>query len=66
MPNHSFPPLRDWNELPIEVRNSPTLYTFNEHMKTHFMQPRKIPWYGVEDRECDIHHARMRLGCSTC
>ena len=56
--------VRDWNALPIELRNAHSLHIFKRSLHAHFAPPPKIPWYGRGDRLCDIHHARMRVGCS--
>ncbi len=56
--------VREWNVLPIDVREAPSLESFSRHLKQLFPAPRKIPWYGLGDRFLDIHHTRLRLGCS--
>ncbi len=56
--------VRDWNALPLELRNSLSLHSFNVSLHYLFSPPPKTPWYGQGDRFLDIHHTRMRLGCS--
>ena len=56
--------VREWNALPQHIRHATTVEGFTVCIKKHFKSPPKTPWYGCGDRHSDIHHARMRLGCS--
>ena len=56
---------RDWNELPLTLRNCDTINSFSRGLANHFARPPKIPWYGIGDRKCDVYLARMRLECSS-
>ena len=56
--------VKDWNTLPIDIRHSPSLHTFNHRLKLHISSTPKRPWYGQGHRFADIHHTRMRIGCS--
>ena len=56
--------VREWNELPQHIRQSPSLDSFNRALFTHFKSPTKTPWYGRGERPLDVHHTRLRLGCS--
>ena len=55
---------KDWNDLPVVVKAAPSIYTFNRMLKLHISAPPKISWYGIGNRFYDIHHSRMRIGCS--
>lgn len=55
--------IRDWNNLPISTRNSPTIGTFKNKLK-----PRKHTTplcYNSGERKNQILHCRLRLGCSS-
>ncbi len=41
-----------------------SLNSFSRRLLVHFAPPPKLPWYGKGERNLDIHHTRMRLGCS--
>ena len=58
--------IREWNSLPMEVRNSPTLCTctFKTLLLKHFPRPVKHIWFNTGNRFLNIHHTRIRLGCS--
>ena len=56
--------IREWNSLPMEVRNSPTLCTFKTRLLKHFPRPVKHIWFNTGNRFLNIHHTRIRLGCS--
>ena len=56
--------IKEWNNLPEHIREAPILSSFNRALAAHFVPPVRVPWYGTGDRLCDIHHTRMRLGCS--
>ena len=64
--HHSFFPatIREWNDIPIDIRQSPTLEIFNKKLQLYIAPITKRPWYGQGDRILDIHHTRMRIGCS--
>ena len=49
-----------WNQLPLEVRNLPSLCVF----KNHFKRRDKPTLYYFGERFPAVHHARMRIGCS--
>ena len=55
---------RDWNELPIHIRQSTSVLDFNKQLDGHIARPPRKPWYDCGDRMLSIHHARLRLGCS--
>ena len=55
---------RDWNSLPLEIRQAPTLCSFNRMLGAHFSPPPRRAWYGCGKRVLDIYHTRLRLGCS--
>ena len=56
--------IREWNSLPMEVRNSPTLCTFKTRLLKHFPPPVKHIWFNTGNRCLNIHHTRIRLCCS--
>ena len=56
--------IREWNSLPMEIRNSPTLCTFKTRLLKHFPPPVKHIWFNTGNRFLNIHHTRIRLGCS--
>ena len=61
--NNSFLPLtvRDWNDIPLHIRNNPSLYHFKKYLK----YSSKVPKYYFEgSRLGQILHTRLRLGCS--
>lgn len=55
--------IRDWNNLSEEIRNSQTFSIF----KTKLLGQRSKPptYYNYGERITQIHHARLRLECST-
>ena len=57
----SFLPLsiRDWNELPVEARNSTSLASFNKD------NPKIPKYYSAGNRFLQIQHTRLRTGCSS-
>jgi len=56
---------RDWNNLPIVIRQAPCLHSFSRMLGVHFSPPApKRAWFGCGNRKLDIYHARIRLGCS--
>ena len=45
--NSFFPrTTRDWNNLPLQIRQSQSLYSFNRQLSLHFAAPSRTPWYG--------------------
>lgn len=52
-----------WNSLSLELRNVPSYCSFNTALNK-LLTTRPIPWYYVGDRWSNIHHARLRIGCS--
>jgi hypothetical protein len=56
--------IKEWNMLPLTIRNSPSLNSFERRLKVHFQPPTKMLWFSVGDRFSNIHHARLRIGCS--
>ena len=50
--------------LPIDIRNSRSLNVFERRLKLHFPSPIKMPWFSVGERFVNIHHTRIRIGCS--
>ena len=55
---------RDWNALPLEIRFAPSLNVFNSLLRLHIPTPPRRAWFGCGDRQLDIYHSRMRMGCS--
>ena len=45
---------------PCEV----SLNVFERKLKLHFPSPIKMPWFSVGERFVNIHHTRIRIGCS--
>ncbi len=56
--------IKEWNVLPEIIRESPTLATFTKRLNCHFAAPTKKSWFNFGGRFLNIHHTRMRLGCS--
>ena len=56
--------LTNINMLPIDIRNSRSLNVFERILKLHFPSPIKMPWFSVSERFVNIHHTRIRIGCS--
>ena len=55
--------IREWNELPIEVRNSTSLASFKYQLNTDIQ---KVPkYYNTGNRFLQIQHTRLRTGCSS-
>ena len=50
--------------LPIYIRNSRSLNVFEHRLELHFPPPIKMPWFSVGERFVNIHHTRIRIGCS--
>ena len=63
--NNSFIPLatREWNLLPLEVKNCNSLYSFKRFLNRNM---KSIPkYYYIGDRKSQILHTRLRLQCSS-
>ena len=63
--SNSFVPssVRLWNNLDISIRNSPTISTFKNRIKTLCI---KAPeYYGEGPRKLNILHTRLRYQCSS-
>ena len=63
--SNSFIPktIRDWNALPNNLKNSPSLNSFKLELNRDLP---KIPKYYLSgDRKAQILHTRLRLGCSS-
>ena len=61
----SFLPLtiRQWNSLPTDTRNTPTLSEFKSKLNT---KPNKSQYlFNIGIRKNQVNHARLRLGCSS-
>ena len=56
--------IKEWNMLPIDIRNSRSLNIFERRLKLHFPSPIKMPWFSVGERFVNIHHTKIRIGCS--
>ena len=56
--------INEWNALPIHIRQSSSLSSYNYLLNKHFPAPPRKSWYGQGDRFLDIHHSRLRIGCS--
>ena len=53
----------DWNELQEQTRNSPSLNTFKNSLKSNLITPPQ--YYNTGKRLGQIFHARLRSACST-
>ena len=51
-----------WNNLPLNVRSSPTIDSFKKCIKWDQNELIMLYYYG--ERWTAVHHSRMRLGCS--
>ena len=54
--------VRDWNELPEQTRNSPSLNIFKNSLKSNLIIPPR--YYNTGKRLGQIYHARLRTACS--
>ena len=55
---------KSWNMLPIDIRNYRSLSVFERRFKLNFPSPSKKPWFSVGELFVNIHHTRIRIGCS--
>lgn len=62
---NSFLPsvIRDWNELPENVRDSSSLNAFKSKINANLNVPPK--YYFIGKRLGQVHHARLRTNCSS-
>lgn len=60
----SFVPsgIREWNELPLEIRNSSSLLSFKNTLNKNVSKPPSFYSSGL--RKFQIHHTRLRTKCS--
>ncbi len=65
MYNNSFLPsaIREWNTLPAEIRNSPSLSIFKYRMNKSTSKSTQL--FNIGNRKDQILHARLRLACSS-
>ena len=63
--NSSFIPktTREWNSLPNNTKNSPSLNTFKHELNNDL--PKVPNYFFVGNRKAQILHTRLRLGCSS-
>ena len=63
--HRSFLPssIREWNELPVEVRNSTSLASFKFQLNKD--NPKIPKYYSAGNRFLQIQHTRLRTGCSS-
>ena len=64
--NNSFIPFTCnlWNDLPLEIRNAPTLQNFKTHLKTQKSKDNTI-YFNTGHRKANILHCRLRNRAST-
>ena len=55
--------IREWNSLPVEIRLAETLH-FSKSLDALYSNPPKRSWFSIGERFINIHHSRIRLGCS--
>ena len=62
---NSFLPsvVHDWNELPEQTRNSPSLNSFKKSINVNISTPPR--YYNTGKRLGQIYHARLRTSCSS-
>ena len=48
----SYSALKVWNEIPISIRELPTLCQFKKQLKTHLMSWKPIKHDSLEDQQC--------------
>lgn len=63
--SNSFLPstIRDWNALPTEIRNLPTLSLFKSYLTRNSQRTPK--YFYSENRKLQILHTRLRTKCSS-
>ena len=62
--NSFFPSaIREWNNIPLNIRNLPTLSMFKSYLQRNKQSTPKYFYYG--DRKLQILHARLRTKCSS-
>ncbi len=63
--SNSFLPstIREWNRLPENTRNAPSLDAFKSSMNRN--TSKSSPLYSIGSRQSQILHARLRLSCSS-
>ena len=54
--------VRDWNELPEQTHNSPSLIIFKNRLKPKLITPPR--YYNTGKRLGQIYYARLRTACS--
>ena len=54
--------VRDWNQLPEQTRNSPSLNIFKNSLKSNLITPPR--YYNTGKILGQIYHARLRTACS--
>ena len=62
---NSFLPatIREWNQLPLNIRQSPSLEIFKKSIKENI--PPIPKYYFTGTRQCQILHCRLRTNCSS-
>ena len=56
--------IRLWNDLPLSLRHLPTLIKFKKELLIKYEKAKSNPLYYYGERWSNVHHARLRLGCS--
>lgn len=57
--------LRDWEALPDEIKNQPTVNLFKTNINRFFSVPIIPVWYYVGQRTSNIHLCKLRNKCSS-
>ncbi|XP_033751862.1 uncharacterized protein LOC117335784 [Pecten maximus] len=52
-----------WNSLPPDIKNSPSLSNLKKYLHRH--SPTVPPYYSYGKRSDQVHHARLRMNCSS-
>ena len=55
--------IRLWNRLNLNIRNSTSLYIFKQSLKKEYPEKPIMYYYGK--RWASVHHARLRMQCSS-
>lgn len=55
--------LRDWNDLPLETRDSPSISALKHELNNSLTQPPKFYLEGI--RLGQVYHTRLRTNCSS-